>query len=86
MSYSIICPVCGKRDLGEFRFGNEDKGPIKDPGQLGHKAYVENVVMTTTAAGPQKEWWCHSYGCGSWFTIYRDTLTGRQTNENGEVI
>ncbi len=86
MSYTITCPVCGQRDLGEFRFGNEDKGPVKDQSKMDHKEYIDQVIMLTTTAGPQKEWWCHTHGCGSWFTIFRDTLTGRQTNEKGGVI
>ncbi len=86
MSYTITCPVCGKRDSGEFRFGNEDRGPIRDQDKLDHMAYVNKVIMQTTKAGPQKEWWCHAYGCGSWFTIFRDTLTGREVDEKGVVI
>jgi len=34
-------------------------------------------------AGAQKEWWCHRDGCGVWFTVWRDTLTGRETDEKG---
>ncbi len=86
MSYTITCPVCGKRDLCEFRFGNEDHGPIPDPDQLNHTNYVNTILMQKTEAGPQKEWWCHSSGCGSWFTIWRNTLTGRETDEPGVSI
>jgi sarcosine oxidase subunit delta len=31
--------------------------------------------MNQCVAGVQKEWWFHKDGCGSWFTIYRDTTT-----------
>lgn len=86
MSYTITCPVCGKRDLGEFRFGNEDKPRVPDQNQLNQIEYVNETIMHTTKAGPQKEWWCHTYGCGSWFTIFRNTLTGREVDENGGVI
>ncbi len=81
MSYTITCPVCGKRDLGEFRFGNEDRGQVSNQSRLNQWAYVNKVVYQTTKAGPQKEWWCHSAGCGSWFAIVRDTLTNREVKE-----
>ncbi len=86
MSYTITCPVCGKRDLGEFRFGNEDRGPVTHQGSLSHKDYVEKVIMQSTEAGPQKEWWCHAYGCGTWFATFRNTLTGRETTEKGVTL
>lgn len=78
MSYTITCPVCGKRDLGEFRFGNEDRGPGTNQSRLTLREYMDNVVFQTTAAGPQKEWWCHTDGCGTWFTTVRNTLTNRE--------
>jgi len=28
------------------------------------------------ARGVQKEWWYHRDGCRTWFTVYRNTLTG----------
>ncbi len=85
MSYTITCPVCGKRDLSEFRFGNEDHGPLADPDRMSAEEYVNGALMRQTAAGPQKEWWCHSAGCGSWFTTWRNTLTGRETDAAGRA-
>ncbi len=81
MSYTITCPVCGKRDLEEFRFGNEDRGQVSNQSLLDQKEYVNKIVFRTTEAGPQKEWWCHVSGCGSWFSIVRDTLTNREVKE-----
>ncbi len=86
MSYTITCPVCGKRDLGEFRFGNEEKGQSPDQDKLTQIEYVNELIMHTTKAGPQKEWWCHASGCGSWFTVFRNTLTGREVDEKGVEI
>ena len=85
MSFTITCPVCGKRDLYEFRFGNEDRGPAPDQEGIGLETYVQEVIMHKATAGVQKEWWCHRDGCGVWFTIWRDTTTGRETDENGVV-
>jgi len=76
MSYTITCPICGKRDLYEFSFGNEDRGPAPDQEGLTPRTYSDAV---------QKEWWYHRDGCGVWFTIWRNTLTGRETSESGEI-
>ena len=81
MSFTITCPICGKRDLYEFRFGNEDKGPPPDQKDVTPNSYSEYVHARTSTAGPQKEWWCHRDGCGIWFTTVRDTLTNREASE-----
>ena len=81
MSFTITCPICGKRDLYEFRFGNEDKGPPPDQTDLTLKEYSEYVHARNNTAGPQKEWWCHKDGCGVWFTTVRNTLTNREVSE-----
>jgi sarcosine oxidase subunit delta len=85
MSFTITCPICGKRDLSEFRFGNEDRGPGPAHEGLTQQAYVDQVLMHETSAGAQKEWWCHRDGCGSWITVWRNTLTGRETDEAGGI-
>ena len=86
MSNTITCPVCGKRDLGEFRFGNENRGPVLDQGKLSLGEYMDKVIMNMTNAGVQEEWWCHDHGCGSWFTTFRNTLTGKETDKEGNEI
>lgn len=78
MSYTIICPICGKRDAYEFKFGGEVKGPRPEEEGLTPKARVDWVHMNDNPGGASNEWWYHRDGCGSWFTIWRDTLTNRQ--------
>lgn len=78
MAYTITCPICGKRDLYEFRFGNEEKGPEPDQEGLTPQEYNQAVRLHRAVAGPQKEWWCHKDGCGIWFTVWRDTTTIRE--------
>jgi len=78
VSFTITCPICGRRDLYEFRFGNEDQGAPPDQDGLTREAYTDYVHHREAVAGPQKEWWCHRLGCGIWFTVWRDTLTGRE--------
>jgi sarcosine oxidase subunit delta len=75
MSFTITCPICGKRDLYEFRFGGEDRGPRPNQEELTPEAWCDWVHMRDNLAGPQKEWWYHRDGCGLWFTVWRDTLT-----------
>ncbi|MFO8084534.1 MAG: sarcosine oxidase subunit delta [Desulfobacterales bacterium] len=78
MAFTITCPVCGIRRGYEFRFGGEDKGPRPEEETLTPETWCEYVHMNNCAAGIQKEWWFHRDGCGSWFTIYRDTTINQQ--------
>jgi sarcosine oxidase subunit delta len=81
MSFTITCPVCGKRDLYEFRFGSEERGARPAEEGLTPETYWDYVHRRTNASGPQKEWWLHRDGCGTWFTVWRDTLTNREVIE-----
>lgn len=81
MSYTITCPVCGKRDLYEFRFGNEERGPAPKQDGLTLEEFNDQVQMHTAIGGPQEEWWCHRDGCGVWFRTWRDTVTGREVEK-----
>ena len=82
MSLFITCPICGKRNGYEFRFGGEDKGPRPAETDLSPEAWVDRYHFNDNVAGVQKEWWCHKDGCGSWFTIYRDTRTNLQVQRH----
>ncbi|MCK8603543.1 sarcosine oxidase subunit delta [Desulfoferrobacter suflitae] len=73
MALTITCPICGKRSGYEFRFGGEDKGPPPQAAGLTPAAWCDYVHRNNCVAGVQKEWWCHRQGCGTWFSIYRDT-------------
>ena len=59
MSFTITCPVCGKRNGYEFRFGGEDKGPRPDEQGQTPEAWCDYVHMNACVAGVQKEWWFH---------------------------
>jgi sarcosine oxidase subunit delta len=84
MSYTITCPVCGRRNLYEFKFGGEDRGPRPAEDGLTPDSWAQWAYMHDNVSGPQKEWWYHRDGCGSWFAVYRDTLTNREV-EDGEA-
>ncbi len=82
--YTITCPICGKRNQKEFRYGNEDVGPMPSHDTLTPEKYLENLYSNGNHAGVQKEWWCHRQGCGTWFKVERNTLTNLQV-KMGEV-
>ena len=65
MAFTITCPVCGKRNGYEFRYGGVDKGPRPDEEGLTPEKWCEYVHMNECVAGIQKEWWFHRDGCGS---------------------
>lgn len=74
MAFMITCPVCGKRNAYEYRYGGEDKGPRLEERGLTTENWFEYTHLNRCVAGIQKEWWCHRDGCGIWFTIHRDTV------------
>jgi sarcosine oxidase subunit delta len=80
MSYTITCPICGRRDLYEFRFGGEARGPRPAEEGLDAAAFSDWFHRHDNRTGPQQEWWYHRDGCGSWFMAWRDTLTNREVD------
>jgi heterotetrameric sarcosine oxidase delta subunit len=72
----LRCPYCGERDETEFRFGGPAAiirpGP---PEQVSDEAWADFLYQMNNEAGWQAERWCHVGGCGSWFHIWRHTLT-----------
>jgi sarcosine oxidase subunit delta len=84
MSLMLTCPICGRRNGYEFRYGGEDKGPYPWGQEKSPRQWAEYVHMNSCAAGVQKEWWYHRDGCGSWFTTFRDTLANQEV-ENPEA-
>ena len=72
----ITCPFCGPRNEIEFTHG----GPAKtrrtdDSSRLADKEWIEYLTVANNPLGPVREYWWHVRGCGSWFTITRDTLS-----------
>jgi len=84
MSFMITCPICGKRNIYEFRFGGEDRGkrPFGNTAPS-REAWYDYVHARTNAAGPQPEMWYHRDGCGVWFSIWRDTTTNLEVEGPG---
>ena len=78
MSLLITCPICGKRNGYEFRFGGEERGTRPRGADMTPETWCDYVHMRANVRGVQREWWCHRDGCGAWFTILRDTATNLQ--------
>ena len=73
MSFLLSCPLCGPRDVYEFRFGGEaQKRP--EPGSDQH-TWGEYLYMRTNVSGVERAWWFHRAGCRRWFQAERDTRT-----------
>lgn len=59
MSFQLVCPNCGPRDVTEFRHG----GQLVSPGS------------PANLPEPQRERWFHRLGCRRWFLAERDVRT-----------
>ncbi len=72
----IPCPFCGDRYESEFAHG----GPVKSrrpdsTSEIRDRDWVEYLTVPPNPIGPVEERWWHVRGCGSWFTLTRDTAT-----------
>lgn len=70
----IECPYCGLRDEPEFSFGGESHITRPAAG-AGDAEWADYLFLRTNPKGEHAERWCHSYGCGQWFNVLRDTVT-----------
>jgi sarcosine oxidase subunit delta len=73
MSFLLPCPVCGPRDVYEFRWGGE-QSTRPAPGSPAD-AWARYLYFRRNEAGIQQEWWYHRAGCRRWFLARRDTRT-----------
>ena len=99
MTFRLTCPICGKRDIYEFTFGGQDRGPRPEQEGLSadeHFRWVQFRMIPggmgagedagPRAGGPgqlQNEWWYHAQGCGVWFRTTRDPATNREVKDGG---
>jgi len=70
----IPCPYCGYRDETEFAFGGEGHR-IRPPFDCSDAKWADYLFNRENPIGTHHERWIHSYGCGRWFNIARDTVT-----------
>lgn len=70
----IECPFCGVRDEPEFTCGGELEA-TRPPAGAGDPAWGEYLFYRSNPKGELAERWCHSFGCGQWFNVLRNTAT-----------
>ena len=77
MSFLLPCPLCGPRDVYEFRYGGEVKArPAPDSGDA---TWAAHLYERANVSGVERAWWFHRTGCRRWFTADRDTRDNRVT-------
>jgi sarcosine oxidase subunit delta len=75
MSFQLTCPLCGLRDVYEFRFGGEvQRRPAPDATSDSWATYL---YARTNVSGTERAWWFHRTGCRRWFQADRDTRDNR---------
>ena len=71
----IKCPYCDEaRDETEFFYGGEAQTVRPSANSSDHK-WIEYLYFHSNIKGIQHERWQHTYGCGRWFNVVRDTVT-----------
>ena len=71
----IPCPFCGPRNESEFSYGGPVRRDRPNPQTTTDEDWVEYLTVVPNPLGPVRERWWHVKGCGTWLTIWRDTLT-----------
>ena len=72
----IRCPFCGPRNESEFVYGGPAAPRRPDePSQMSDEDWVTYLTVPANPMGPVDERWWHARGCGTWVTIWRDTVT-----------
>lgn len=70
----IPCPWCGPRDEAEFVGGGEAQ-LVRPAADCSDADWVAYLFLRDNPRGPTVERWRHSYGCGQWFEVRRDTVS-----------
>ncbi len=76
----IKCPFCGLRDEIEFTWGGEAHlTRPENPESLSDEQWADYLFTRKNPKGIHHERWCHTYGCGSWFNLSRNTVSHKIT-------
>lgn len=73
MSFLLDCPLCGPREVTEFRYGGEVQARPAPGSTLA--TWSDYLYGRTNSAGPERAWWFHRDACRRWFQAERDTRT-----------
>lgn len=81
----IPCPFCGERNESEFVHGGALKPRRPDnAGEIAERDWIDYLTVPPNPIGPLRERWWHLRGCGSWFTLTRDTLSHDLLDDDAE--
>ena len=70
----IHCPWCGVRDEPEFVCGGTS-ALLRPALNCEDAAWGAYLYLRENPKGAHHERWKHSYGCGQWFNVIRNTVT-----------
>jgi sarcosine oxidase subunit delta len=73
----ISCSTCGPRNEYEFTSGGAADIVRPDPARCSESEWVDYLFNRRNPRGIHHERWCHTYGCGQWFHVARNTVTHR---------
>lgn len=73
--FEIKCPWCGARDELEFTYGGESHMARPDPEATDDAGWAVYLYDRSNTKGVFRERWRHTFGCGQWFNVARDTAT-----------
>lgn len=74
----IECPWCGARAECEFRCGGESHIIRPEaPEKIDDATWADYLFYRDNRKGMSFERWVHSFGCGRWFNVARDTTDHR---------
>ena len=70
----LRCPWCGPRPETEFHCGGTS-GIARPPLDCDDTTWATYLFVRDNPKGPHDERWRHTFGCGLWFNVRRDTTT-----------
>lgn len=72
----IPCPHCGPRNHDEFTYGGDAVELAQQPAADAPPAdWTAHVYLRGNPRGAHRELWRHSFGCGAFLIVERDTRT-----------
>jgi sarcosine oxidase, subunit delta len=70
----LRCPWCGERPESEFHCGGTT-AIARPPLSCSDDEWAAYLFLRENPKGEHAERWRHTYGCGMWFNVLRDTAT-----------
>ena len=70
----LTCPHCGARPENEFHCGGQSHLQ-RPPLDCSDGVWGQYLFGRDNPKGEHAERWRHTFGCGRWFNLLRDTVT-----------